>query len=75
MERYREREVHVRHDGHSTGFPLRMLELSRSALASDAAVLEAVTTYMQLPRLALREYMVDRPRTGNLIVRPRAVYG
>jgi len=42
---------------------------------SDEVVISEVARRLQVNRRALDGYVVDRPKTGNLVVRPEAVYG
>ena len=65
--------LHVRFDGRSRDIPLGDLDLG--PLAGDAAVKQAVARFLQVPEAKLRDYVVDRHETGNLTVRPEAVFG
>jgi hypothetical protein len=65
--------LHVRFDGRSRDIPLRDLSLSPGA--GDEAVKRAVARFLEVPEGKLRAYVVDRHETGNLTVRPEAVFG
>ena len=65
--------LHVRFDGRSRDIPLGDLDLGH--LAADEAVKRAVARFLQVPEGKLRDYVVDRHETGNLTVRPEAVFG
>jgi hypothetical protein len=65
--------VHVRFEGHSQDVPLRALDLSPQA--DDAAVRRALAAHLQISPARLRDYVIDRHPSGNLTVRPEAVYG
>jgi hypothetical protein len=65
--------VHVRVDGSSQDVPLDALDLAPDA--SDAALKRALARRLELPEHRLRDLVVDRHATGNLTVRPGAVFG
>jgi hypothetical protein len=65
--------VHVRHDGRSLDVPLGDLDIGPDA--DDAAVKRALAGRLDVPERTLRDYAVDRHETGNLTVRPAAVFG
>lgn len=65
--------VHVRYDGASYDLPLDELKLSEGA--SDADVREALARHFDVRVDAFRAYVVERHRTGNITVRPEAVFG
>ena len=65
--------VHVRFDGRSMDLALTDLDLG--SLSSDGDVKRALARYLNVPDSRLREYVVDRHPTGNLTVRPEAVFG
>jgi len=66
-------KVHVRVDGRS--LDLRLEDLDLGPDSSDALVKQAVARYLEIPESGLRNYVVDRHETGNLTVRPQAVFG
>ena len=65
--------LHVRFDGRSRDIPLGDLDLGPGADA--AAVKRAVARFLEVPEARLRDYVVDRHETGNLTLRPEAVFG
>jgi hypothetical protein len=65
--------VHVRFEGRSLDIPQGDLDVS--AASSDAEVKRALARYLETPEARLRDYVVDRHETGNLTVRPEAVFG
>jgi hypothetical protein len=65
--------VHVRFEGHSRDVPLT--DLDAGPLAGDAAFKQALARYLNVPETRLRDYVIDRHPTGNLTVRPEAVFG
>jgi hypothetical protein len=65
--------AHVRFDGRSFDVPLA--ELSVSDSAGDDDVKHAVARHLEVPEARLRDYLVDRHESGNLTVRPAAVFG
>ena len=65
--------VHVRYDGKSYDLPLAELDIAASA--ADDAVREALACHFDVSPERFRAYVVERHRTGNLTVRPEAVFG
>ena len=65
--------VHVRFEGHSYDFSERQLELAASM--SDGEIKERLARQFELGVDRLRSYVVDRSPSGDLIIRPEAVYG
>jgi hypothetical protein len=65
--------LHIRFDGRSFDIPLSDLDVG--AMSSDMDVKRALSGYLNVPEAKLRDYVVDRHETGNLTVRPEAVFG
>jgi hypothetical protein len=65
--------LHVRFDGRSLDVPLDVLGLAPAA--GDGAVREALARHLEVPEADLRDYVLDRHATGNLTLRPEAVFG
>ena len=65
--------LHIRFDGRSFDIPLSDLDVG--TLSSDAEVKNALAGYLNVPEVKFRDYTVDRHDTGNLTVRPEAVFG
>jgi hypothetical protein len=65
--------VHVRFEGWS--LDLREQDLDLSAGMSDADIKERLARRLEVHPERLKAYVVDRTSTGNLVVRPEAVYG
>jgi hypothetical protein len=65
--------VHIRFEGRSLDIPLPELDLG--PLSSDADVKSAVARHLEVAEAKFRDYVVDRHDTGNLTVRPAAVFG
>ncbi len=65
--------VHVRFEGRSLDVPLGQLDLGPAS--SDGAVKAALARHLEVPEGRLRDYVIDRHETGNLTVRPEAVFG
>ena len=65
--------LHVRVEGRSLDIPLNDLDLGD--LSSDSEVATATARYLDLPARVLRDHVVDRHETGNLTIRPQAVFG
>lgn len=65
--------VHVRFEGRS--YDLREGELDLALGSNDRSVLERVASYLDVKPERFRHYVVDRRPSGDVIVRPEAVYG
>ncbi len=65
--------LHIRFEGRSFDIPLSDLDVG--AMSSDADVKTALAGYLEIAESKLRDYVVDRHETGNLTVRPQAVFG
>jgi hypothetical protein len=65
--------LHVRFEGRSTDIPLGDLDIGLGSSNDD--VKRAVAAYLDVPVDKFRQYTVDRHATGNLTVRPEAVFG
>lgn len=65
--------LHVRVEGRSLDIPLNDLDLGD--LSSDREIAMATARYLNLPTRVLRDHVVDRHETGNLTIRPQAVFG
>jgi hypothetical protein len=69
----REAVVHVRFDGRSLDVPLALLGVGERP--GDAELLRAVARHLEVAEEQLSYHVVDRHQTGNLTVRPEAVFG
>lgn len=65
--------LHIRFEGRSFDIPLGDLDVGTAS--SNAEVKRALSSYLNVPEAKLRDYVVDRHDTGNLTVRPEAVFG
>ena len=65
--------VHIRFEGRSLDIPQGDLDVGLAS--SDHEVKRALARYLEVPEAKLRDYVVDRHETGNLTVRPEAVFG
>jgi hypothetical protein len=65
--------VHVRYDGKSYDLPFD--EIGVSASASDDDVREMLARHFDVSPATFRAFVVERHRTGNVTVRPEAVFG
>ena len=65
--------LHIRFDGRSFDIPLADLDVG--ALSNDGDVKRALARYLDVAEAKFRDYTVDRHDTGNLTVRPEAVFG
>ena len=65
--------VHVRFEGRS--YDLMEMEVGGIALMSDAQILDRLAQHFDVSRARFDSYVVDRSPSGDLIIRPEAVYG
>ena len=65
--------LHTRFDGRSLDIPLERLDVG--PVSSDTEIKRALARYLEVPGAKLRDYVVDRHETGNMTVRPEAVFG
>lgn len=65
--------LHIRFEGRSFDVPLGDLDVG--AFSSDAEIKRALAGYLDVAEAKFRDYVVDRHETGNLTVRPQAVFG
>ena len=65
--------VHIRFDGRSLDIPQGDLDVG--AASSDNEIKLALARHLEMPEAKLRDYVIDRHDTGNMTVRPEAVFG
>jgi hypothetical protein len=65
--------VHIRFEGRSVD--VTQGDLDVGAASSDNEIKRALARYLETPEGKLRDYVVDRHETGNMTVRPEAVFG
>ena len=65
--------LHVRFEGRS--FDIRFEDLDVGSISSDTDIKRALSEYLNVTEVKFRHYVVDRHATGNMTVRPEAVFG
>ena len=65
--------VHIRFEGRS--FDLLEDQLGVETQMNDMAIKQRLAQHLQITQERLQYYVVDRPKSGDLIIRPEAVYG
>lgn len=65
--------VHIRFEGRSLDVTEAQLKIT--ADMADGAVKEQVSQFLDVSANRLAEYVIDRRPSGDLIIRPEAVYG
>jgi hypothetical protein len=65
--------VHIRFEGRS--FDVAESQVGISTGMNDIAVKERLANHLDINRNRLESYVIDRRPSGDLIVRPEAVYG
>jgi hypothetical protein len=65
--------VHIRFEGRSLDVP--QSELDVGAASNDNDIKRALARYLDTQEAKLRDYVIDRHDTGNMTVRPEAVFG
>ena len=65
--------VHIRFEGRS--IDVAQSDLDVGPASSDNEIKRALARYLEAPEAKLRDYVIDRHDTGNMTVRPEAVFG
>ncbi len=65
--------VHVRFEGKS--LDVTEQQLGMTAGMSDAQVMERVAQHLDVGTVRFTDYVVDRRPSGDIVIRPEAVYG
>ena len=65
--------VHLRFEGRS--FDIVETQLHIVPGMNDQQIKQRLAQYFDIHENRLTEYVVDRPSSGDLIIRPEAVYG
>lgn len=65
--------VHIRYEGRSVD--VREQQLGVSAGMTDREIRQQVARHFDVAAKRLDDYVVDRTPSGDLVVRPEAVYG
>lgn len=65
--------AHIRFDGRSLDVPLA--ELGVAEAAADQDFKRAIARYLEAPVERLQDHVLDRHETGNVTLRPAAVFG
>ncbi len=65
--------VHIRFEGRSVDVPKTQLGIA--AGMNDVVVKERVASFLDVNSDRLSAYVIDRRPSGDLIIRPEAVYG
>lgn len=66
-------KLHIRFEGRSLDIPLSDLDVG--TLSADREIKQALAVYLDVAVGKFRNYVVDRHETGNLTIRPEAVFG
>ena len=65
--------VHIRFDGRS--YDLKEQELNIASGMNDNQIKEKLAQHFDVSTISFSDYVIDRPSSGDLIIRPEAVYG
>lgn len=65
--------VHIRFEGRSLDIP--QADLGVGGASAAAEIKRALARHLEVPEAKLRDYVIDRHGTGNMTVRPEAVFG
>ena len=66
-------QIHVRFEGRSFDVPFDKIDVGQ--FSDDNRIKRAVAGYLEIAEARLRDYVIDRHETGNLTLRPEAVFG
>ena len=73
LQLHRSPIAHIRFEGQSVDLPL--VELGVGETANNDDIKQAAARYLKVHAARLRDYVVDRHESGNVTVRPQAVFG
>lgn len=65
--------VHIRFEGHS--YDLTEAELGITVNMNETTIKESLAQHLDVNRDRLSKYVLDQRPSGDLIIRPEAVYG
>ena len=65
--------VHIRFEGRS--YDIQQAELDIGPASTDGEIRRALARHLEVPEAKFRDYVIDRHDTGNMTVRPEAVFG
>ena len=65
--------LHIRFQGRSTD--INLSDLDTGDVSSDGDIKRSLSAFLDVPVAKFAHYVVDRHETGNLTVRPEAVFG
>lgn len=65
--------IHIRFEGRSYDIPMHDLDIG--AGSDDRLVKRALGTYLEISPENFQDYALDRHTTGNMTLRPQAVFG
>ncbi|KST66152.1 hypothetical protein [Mastigocoleus testarum] len=65
--------IHVRFQGRS--YDITQSQISLDSNMSDVAIKERLAQHFDVNLISFESYVIDRRPSGDLIVRPEAVYG
>ncbi len=65
--------VHIRFEGRSYDIAERQLNIN--AGMNDTAIKQSLAKHFDVSQDRLQSYVIDRRPSGDLIIRPEAVYG
>ncbi len=65
--------AHIRFEGRSFDLPLAELGIAEGA--ADREVKRAIANHLEISEERLRDYVLDRHESGNVTLRPEAVFG
>jgi len=65
--------VHIRFEGRS--LDIAQSDLDIGTASNDNEIKRALAHVLEVPEAKLRDYVIDRHDTGNMTVRPEAVFG
>ncbi|PAX46700.1 hypothetical protein [Brunnivagina elsteri] len=65
--------VHIRFEGRS--YDMQEAQINRNASMNDSAIKQRLAEHFDINLNRFETYIVDRRPSGDLIIRPEAVYG
>jgi hypothetical protein len=66
-------QIHIRYEGRSVDIYQDQLDIG--SLSADEQVRQAVAEHLGAPPTKLRNFVIDRHESGEMTLRPQAVFG
>jgi len=65
--------LHIRYQGRTHEWPLRDFDIGN--LSTDEDIKAVAISQLEIPPAKIRDYEVERPASGDIVIRPPALFG